>query len=325
MAATLRFDLGSDTLHPAFASLAKHLADVQQQGDVALNLANALWLQQGFDVQQAFLDTLEQFYAANFFQVNFAEAYEAVREEINKWIEEQTRDKITNLLPPGTLNALTRLVLTNAIYFKGNWAQTFSPDATAEAPFWISPKKSVPVEMMYQQTVLKYGDIDEGQVVILPYAGEALSMVVLLPKERDGLNAMETKLTAERVTTWIAQAAAREVKVYLPKFRFTSQFNLSATLQTMGMQEAFSENADFSGMASDKQLSISDVVHKAFVEINEEGTEAAAATAVIVGVTSVGEPPPIPVFQADHPFIFLIQDKLSGSFLFVGRVVNPGS
>jgi serpin B len=201
----------------------------------------------------------------------------------------------------------------------------FEEDATVEAPFWLSPDSGTDVEMMHQQTILKYGEFEHGQILVLPYAGDALSMVVVLPQEKDGLNDLQKRLNIERLSDWLAQAASREVEVYLPKFRISSQFNLSATLQALGMADAFSEKADFSGITADEQLSISDVVHKAFVEVNEEGTEAAAATAVVVGVTAVMEPQPIPVFRADHPFIFLIHDKQSGSWMFIGRVMNPNS
>ncbi len=325
MSDTLHFTLDDAALHAAFAGQAQHLADIQRQGDVALYVANALWVQQNFALQQAFREQMRQYYQANLFQVNFAGAYEAVRAKINAWVEKQTQRRITNLLPAGTVSALTRLVLTNAIYFKGNWAHQFEQDATVEAPFRTSPGASVPVDMMQQQTMFKYGEFPGGQVLILPYAGEELSMVVLLPQERGGLGALHLKLSVDAVTGWMAQAGLREVNVLLPKFRITSQLSVSAALKTLGMTEAFSENADFSGMAADAQLHISDVVHKAFVDVNEAGTEAAAATAVAIGVTSVMEPQPIPEFRADHPFMFLILDKQSGAWLFVGRVMNPVS
>ena len=325
MAETLHFTLDDAALHAAFASQTQHIADIQAQGDVILNVANALWAQQDLALRQAFRDQMQTFYQANLFQVDFIQACEAVRSDINAWVEEQTQRRITNLLPAGTISALTRLVLTNAIYFKGNWAHQFEQDATVEAPFWTSPGTSVSVDMMQQQSLLKYGEFHGGQVLMLPYAGEALAMVVLLPQERGGLDALQQQLSVDAVTNWMAQAGLREVNVLLPKFRITSRLRVSAALKALGMTEAFSENADFSGMAADAQLHISDVMHKAFVDVNEAGTEAAAATGVVIGVTSIQEPQPIPEFRADHPFMFLILDKQSGAWLFVGRIMNPNS
>jgi serpin B len=324
MAETLHFALEPASLHPAFAALAKHLQEVQKKGDIALNIANALWIQQDFELLKQFLKIIETSYKANLFQVNFNRDWEKVRGNINTWIEKQTKGKIKDLLAPGVLSNLTRLVLTNAIYFKGNWASQFEKELTQDEPFWPTPDKNVMTPMMHQQNSFKYGENDFLQVLELPYAGEDLSMVILLPREKDGLVELEGKLKVEPLTSWMAESSFREVDVYLPKFKMTSQFNLSATLKAMGMKDAFSEKADFSGMTSGPQLSISDVIHKAFVEVNEEGTEAAAATAVVVGVTAIMEPQPVPAFRADHPFMFFIQDSHSGGILFLGRLMNPG-
>lgn len=325
MAETLHFSLAQESLHPAFASLTEHFERIQKRGDVMLNVANALWIQQDFDLLDTFLQDMEAYYEAKLFQVNFKQAYEEVRNKINQWVEKQTQTKIKNLLTPGTLNELTRLVLTNAIYFKGNWATQFDKELSQEAPFWITPNREISVSMMHQTAGFKYGETEHVQVLELPYAGEDLVMVVLLPKERDGLSSLEHQLSAALIADWIAAASYREVDVFIPRFTLTTQFTLSQTLSAMGMPDAFSANADFSGMEPNRQLSISEVIHKAFVEVNEEGTEAAAATAVIVGVTSVAEPQPVPVFKADHPFLFFIQEKQTGSMLFIGRIVNPSA
>lgn len=325
MAETLHFPIEQDALHPAFANLATHFQDIQANGNVTLNIANALWIQQGFDLLDAFVHVIKEHYQAGVFQVNFQEAHEEIRAEINAWVAEQTNQKIKDLLAPGTLSALTRLVLTNAIYFKGNWATQFDKEQTQEESFWLTPEKDVKLSMMYRRGSFKYAKDERIQVLQLPYAGEEISMVILLPRAKDGLADMETQFTLEDLTRWIDQSSLREVEVLLPKFTLTSQFSLADTLKAMGMSVAFSENADFSGMEASKSLSISDVIHKAFVEVNEEGTEAAAATAVIIGVTSVAEPQPIPVFRADHPFMFLIRDNQNGSLLFCGRIMNPAS
>jgi serpin B len=323
MAQTLHFTLDQASLHPAFANLAKHFQDIQKKGKVALTIANALWIQQDVDLVKPFLKTTEKYYGANLFQVNFKQNVEKVRLEINTWVAKQTREKITDLLAPGVLSELTRLVLTNAIYFKGNWASQFEPDQTIADLFWLTPDKNMNTPMMHQQNSFKYGENDVLQVLELPYVGEDLAMVILLPRDKGGLANLEGKLNVEQVQTWLSEASLREVEVSIPKWKLTSQFSLATTLKVLGMEDAFSDKADFSGMTSGAQLSISDVIHKAFVEVNEEGTEAAAATAGVVGVTAIMEPEPVPVFKADHPFMFLIRDTQSGRIVFLGRMVNP--
>lgn len=323
MADVLHFTLEQEALHPAFAKLSAHFQEIQQAGNVALDIANALWVQQDFTLLDLFLDTVKKYYQAGLFQVNFREAYEEVRIRINAWVEEKTNKKIQDLLAPGVLNELTRLVLTNAIYFKGNWAIEFKKDFTSEESFWVTPDEKVMVPMMHQENTFKYGENEIMQILQMPYKGEELSMVVLLPKDKDGLAQLEVRLAPDQLATWISEASMRNVQVFLPKFTLTSQCNLSGILQMMGMTDAFSGNADFSGIESEKQLSISEVIHKAFVEVNEEGTEAAAATAVVIGITAVAEPQPVPIFKADHPFIFFIRENQTGSLLFMGRIVNP--
>ncbi|MBD3306097.1 serpin family protein [candidate division KSB3 bacterium] len=325
MAETLHFAEDQKAVHPAFAALAEHFREIQTAGNVALSVANALWIQQDFALRESFLELIEQYYEAGLFQVNFREAYEEVRQRINAWVEKQTQDKIQNLLAPGTLSALTRLVLTNAIYFKGNWAIEFEEKFTKQEPFWMTPQQSVDVPLMYQENLFKYGEDETMQILQMPYVGEELSLVVLLPKERDGLPALEAALTPERLRQSVSSMTLRKVQVFLPKFKLTSQCNLSDVLKALGMDAAFSDEADFSGMDPEKRLNISEVIHKAFVEVNEEGTEAAAATAVVVGVTSVRDPEPVPVFRADHPFLFLIHDAQTGSLLFLGRMANPAA
>lgn len=324
MAETLHFPKAQADAHLAFANLAAHFQDIQASGEVTLTIANALWLQQDFDVLESFLNIVKEQYQAGIFQVNFKAAYQDVRERINTWVAEQTNQKITDLLPPGTLSELTRLVLTNAIYFKGEWSTQFDPEHTQEEIFWTSPEKEVKTPLMHRKGSFQYGENDTVQILQIPYTGDQISMVVFLPKAKDGLAAMEATLSLECLTTWIEETFLREVDVFLPKFTLTSQFSLADTLKALGMREAFTTDADFSGIETTKSLNISDVIHKAFVEINEEGTEAAAATGVIIGVTSVQEKPePIPIFKADHPFLFLIRDNHTGSLLFIGKMTNP--
>ena len=322
MSQALHFALEPEQLHRTFGQLEAQLNAFQEKGNIELSVANALWVQEDYRFLDEFFDLVTKRYRARLSYANFRAAVEAARQEINGWVERQTKDKIRELLKPGVLNALTRLVLVNAIYFKGLWESPFMKEATKEAPFWVTPELSVDVPMMSQEEAFKYADTEEMQIVQLPYAGDDLSMIILLPREIDGLPQLETILSLENLDEWLLSLHKRNVIVHLPRFKITSQFSLAQTLASMGMSDAFdANNADFSGMDGTRSLFISAVVHKAFVDVNEEGTEAAAATGVVVGVTSVPAPPPI--FKADHPFIFFIRDNDSGSVLFFGRVADP--
>ena len=239
-------------------------------------------------------------------------------------MEKETKDKIKNLIRKGVLDKLTRLVLTNAIYFKGNWARQFEEDKTKEAPFTLISGEKVNVPMMNQTAEFNYMETEDFQGLELPYVDDELSMIILLPRKVDELSSLEEMLSLEKFSGWLGKLGKRKVLVSVPKFRMTSRFGLAGVLRSMGMMDAFSEKANFSGMNGKRDLFISAVVHKAYVDVNEEGTEAAAATGVVMRVTSV-EPERIPVFRADHPFLFLIRDNKSGSILFIGRAMNPAA
>lgn len=321
MARTLHFSQPQEPFHKAYGHLIKQFNTQGQKGDYQLSVANALWLQKEYQFLPEFLGVASTHYDASLQQVDYVNETEKTRLTINDWTAKRTQDKIKDLIPKGVLDALTRLVLTNAIYFKGDWALQFDVNQTREAPFSVSADKRVNVPLMHQKEKFKYAQTETHQMLELPYKGEALSMLVLLPNKIDGLPTLEKELTADRLTQWQQQMRKQEVLVYLPKFKIASQFGLKATLSAMGMPDAFGDTADFSGMNGLKNLYISDVIHKAFVEVNEEGTEAAAATAVIVGLRSMPAPPP--VFRADRPFVFLIKDNATGSILFMGRVADP--
>ena len=322
MATALHFTLDQKRFHPAFAYLEAQLKAVQEKGDIELNIANALWVQDDYVFLKKFLYLIQSNYGTLLNLVDFKRACEPARKKINAWVEQKTKDKIRDLIKPGVLNALTRLVLINAIYFKGRWESQFKKNRTKESPFWLSMDKSVEVPMMTQKHQFRYMESDSLQVLELPYVGGDLAMMVLLPRKVVGLTQFEADLSVENLNTWIGRLRKREISVFLPKFKMTSQFRLGETLASMGMPDAFGGNADFSGIDGTKNLFISAVIHKAFVDVNEEGTEAAAATAAVISVTSAPATPP-PTFRADHPFVFLIRDNHTGSILFVGRVVNP--
>jgi serpin B len=319
MADVLHFGFAQDPLHQAFAALRGRLNFDDK--DVEVRIANRLWGQTGYKFLPAYLELTKDRYGAELGEVDFAHQSDAARRTINTWVVEQTQGKIKDLIPSGVLNNLTRLVLTNAIYFKGKWADQFRKEATKNLPFHISAAENINVPMMYQKHEFKYGAVDNLQIIELPYVGNQLSMFVLLPKDVDGLPSLEEKLTQVNLEKWTSAVREQEVDVYLPKFTLTSEFSLKDVLQKMGMSAAFnSQQADFSLMDGKKDLYLSAVVHKAFVDVNEEGTEAAAAT----GVVADSKEARIPLtFRADHPFVFLIRDGKTGSILFIGRLLSP--
>ena len=290
-----------------------------------LSAANALWGQKGYGFLPDYLALLDRSFGAGLKEVDFAADPEGSRQTINAWVEKETRDRIKDLIPPGLLQPLTRLVLVNAIYFKGTWAIPFKKDATADGDFFVAAGQKVQAPLMNRTGYFGYYDGGQWKALEMPYKGNELAMVILLPAQVDGLPQMEKDLAAGKVLGDLAaNLKTREVRVTVPRFKTTASILLGKTLAAMGMPLAFDPSqADFSGMNGGKEpLWIGEVVHKAFVDVNEEGTEAAAATAVVMlgAAMRMDEPP---VFRADHPFIFLIRDKKSGCILFMGRLANP--
>lgn len=322
MAETLHFTEKPAQFHRAIGDLISKLNAVQKETDVELSIANAIWAQKGYQFLDEFFRIVQQSYQADLKQVDFSRAAESARQAINAWVGQQTNEKIKDLLPPKVLNALTRLVLVNAIYFKGFWDNQFKSRDTREMEFWLLTEVAVKVPMMHQEHQFGYWENGWLQIIEMPYKEESLSLIVLLPKEKTGITDLEQKLNFENMMVWQSRLRKRKVIVFFPKFKIESQFSLGQTLALMGMPDAFDpELADFSAMVGQKELYISAVIHKAFLEVNEEGSEAAAATGVVVGVTSIAPSPPI--FKADHPFVFFIRDNKSQSILFLGRVLNP--
>jgi serpin B len=327
MGKALHLNLAPDDLASAQATLIKQLNDAGKNGLYQLSIANRLWGQQGYHFLEGFLKTLRDDYQADLEQLDFQTQPERARQTINDWVAQATQGKIKDLIPSGLLNEMTRLVLTNAVYFKGKWQQPFKPDATKPAPFFLSAGKQADVPMMYQKQRCRFGKFDLAgqaglQVLELPYQGDELSMVVLLPNQKDGLSALEKQLTVENLKLWTTKLSLPEVKIWLPKFKLSAEFQLRDVLADLGMPLAFTPHrADFSGMDGQHDLYISAVVHKAYVDVNEEGTEAAAATGVAVGAMAMPANPP--EFRADHPFLFLIRDKKTGCILFMGRMTDP--
>ncbi len=349
--------------------IADEINHLQSQYDwYELHIANALWGEKTYPFRQAYLDTLDKYYrTGGCFPVDFKNDFEGSRRRINAWVEEKTRNRIRDLIPQDAFDAeaqkLVRLILTNAVYFKGEWAAIFPKEATKDDDFFLSDGKKARVPMMAYRdmegaryaafkgdgsafdtpNLIEIGEKDEKkmypdksgfQMLELPYKGGETSMVLILPRSADGLAALEKKLMGPDVRAWIGKMEKRKVHTFVPRFKLETRYDMGGTLQGMGMVRAFVDprqpnGAQFDGMSAStdplQKLYVSKVLHKAFVEVNERGTEAAAATAVsmAVGAAAPIMVPFTPVFKADRPFVFLIRDVKTGTILFVGRLANP--
>lgn len=324
MAQVFHFTLPPEQLQAAMGALLAGM-NAKHQG-YELHVADALWAQRDESFLQSYLDVVQNNYGAGLHQANFKTQPEAVRNSINRWVEQQTNDKITNLIGPGVLTPLTRLVLTNAIYFKGEWSSPFAASETKDEEFHLAGGRVVKTAMMHRTGGYPYYDGGNFQALELPYAGGDLAMVVLLPKDAAGLPALEKSLTGAGLGKWMENLKpAEKVILTLPRFKMTREFELSGVLAKMGMPQAFSSHADFSGMTGKPGLTISAAIHKAYIDVNEKGTEAAAATSTVMRATAMRRQIPQQpiVFRADHPFVFLIRDRNTGSILFMGRVEEP--
>lgn len=324
MAHALHFSLLSQLSTPPFAELDASLAEIQKDGNVTLGLANSIWPSTEYKLLETYTSLLKTSYGASVTPVDYKKTEEA-RTTINRWVETKTQNKIKNLIRPNDLSIYTRLTLVNAIYFKGAWNKAFDPAKTHPVDFHVSPNVQVIAPMMELESEFAYAELDSLQALELPYKGEALSMLILLPKESVPISTVESQISVEKLAEWKAALARKQVKVSLPKFTLTwGTVKLNDTLKAMGMTDAFElSKADFSGMSGNSRgLAIGAVLHKAFIDVSEEGTESAAATAVVM-VRAAAMEAPIPSFKADRPFLFLIQDNRTGTILFMGRVTNP--
>jgi serpin B len=328
MAGVMHFDQDVAKMCEGYAALIKKINGDGSARSFKLSTANALWGQKGYGFLPDFLTRVKTNFGAGLSELDFGGDTEGSRKTINAWVEKETQEKIKDLIAQGVLTRQTRLVLTNAIYFKAAWTDPFRKAMTKDGDFTVAADEKVTVPMMHQMQSYGYAETDELQMLEMRYAESPMSMVVLLPKKVDGLPAVEKALTADKLSGWLDSLKGKggRVDVTIPKFKMTAQFELSKTLAGMGMPLAFSSGkADFSGMNGGKErLWIDLVIHKAFVDVNEEGTEAAAATAVVMRAGAAMMQPERPkVFRADHPFMFVIRDTDSGAVLFMGRVANP--
>ncbi|KAJ8277737.1 hypothetical protein GJAV_G00079310 [Gymnothorax javanicus] len=319
-----------DKIHAGFREL---MSELNKKGaPYALSLANRLYGERSFNFKEKYIENTKKFYQAKLATVDFKSSAEASRAKINRWVEKHTQEKIKNLLVEGTIDSLTRLVLVNAIYFKGSWDRKFDEKDTKEMQFRLSKNERKPVQMMHKTATFRFASIPEVkcQVLEMPYMGEELSMLILLPYEIEdnstGLTKLEGELTYRNFIQWTHPTNLRrlEVEVALPKFKMEDTYDLKEILISMGMEDAFDVcSSDFSGMSSNNELVLSKVVHKSFVEVNEEGTEAAAATAAMAMCQCARFPTVPESFIADHPFLFFIRHNPSQSILFSGRFCSP--
>ena len=302
---------------PGFARLYNEIN--KKDKEYQLSTANALWAQEDYKFLDEYFSTIKRYYDGDVTNLDFIKETEKSRVTINKWVEDKTKNKIKDLIPQGAIDGYTRLVLTNAIYFKGDWVLQFDKKKTREADFKVSPEKTVKVQMMGltgDKAKFNYAKTWELQILEMPYEGDELSMLVILPRE----NLESIDINNAKLNELKGMLRETKIDVYMPKFKFETKYFMAKDLIEMGMPTAFSMGADLSGMTGNMDLFIDKVIHQAFVEVNEEGTEAAAATAVIGTLNGIEKSN---IFRADHPFIFIIQQKDTGNILFMGRVNDP--
>ncbi|XP_030340627.1 serpin B10-like [Strigops habroptila] len=313
----------SDNIHTGFKALNFEIN--QPTKNYLLKSVNQLYGEKSLPFSKEYLQLAKKYYSAEPQSVDFVGAADEIRREINSKVEHQTEGKIQNLLPPGSVDSLTRLVLINALYFKGNWATKFEAEATRQRPFKINMHTTKPVPMMYLSDKFNWTYVESVQtdVLELPYVNNDLSMFILLPSDITGLQKLESALTFENLSAWTSPELMEKMKmeVYLPRFRLEEKYDLKSTLSRMGLQDAFIEGqADFTGMSENGDLFLSHVFHKCYLEVNEEGTEAAAASSATLASRSLGA---TVIFVADHPFLFFIRHNKTKSILFLGRFSSP--
>ena len=319
MAKTCRFTMNEKELHETFSILRKKIQSNRKS--CRLSVANSLWAQKGYCFWNSYFAMLSRYYEAGVKTVDFKNDLEDSRKTINEWVSKKTEEKIKELFQKGILNKMVRLVLVNAIYFKGTWRVGFDAKKTKKAPFHLNDGKEINVPTMYVKDNFKYAENKVLQALELPYSGNKMSLLVLLPRNPKMWKFVESKMNLRNIKDTFKHIKMKKVAVYLPKFKMSCGFSLGKILKKMGMRLAFSMGADFSGMTGRKDLAISKVIHKSFVKINESGTEAAATTGVTMFRKSAPAKPT--VFRVDRPFIFIIYDRESKSILFMGRVMNP--
>jgi serine protease inhibitor len=317
----LHFEGDQAYFHPAYKTLLSYINSLNRTDSIDISTANSMWAQKDYPFKDEYFKLITDNYGAGLQNLDFRNDRENARKTINKWVEDKTKNKIQELLIPGILNDLTRLVLVNAIYFYGSWDKAFDAKNTKKLDFFLDDANKVQADFMYKEDKYKYAENEQYKVVEIPYEGKTLSMIIVLPVSPNNLAGLEKQLDKNSYDHWLSALTERKIKLYLPKFKTTAEFELSDALKKMGMPHPFSMDADLSGMTGKKDLMIDKVVHKAFVEVNERGTEAAAATAVVIREKSAMIN--MPEFRADRPFIFIIKENTYNNILFMGRINDP--
>ena len=319
------FPQNNEQRKSSFAKIYNTLNNELKNEKITLNIANAIWKEKEYTFKKDFLETINKYYYGKTNSVDFKNAPEPSRKKINEWVEKQTNNKIQKLIPGGVISTYTKMVLTNAIYFKGKWTNLFEQKNTKEKDFLVSEDKNVKTQMMYQTDNFKYYEDTNFQYLQMNYKGNKISMLVILPKDKNGKTIYDFNIpTAKKIPNVINSLKTKEVKINFPKIELRTNYSLKKDLQKMGMKEVFTNNANFSKMDPKNKLKVSEIYHKTYLKVDEEGTEAAAATAIVIaGTTSVPLPPK--VFNANHPFAFIIKENKTGEILFIGKIVNPQS
>lgn len=316
---TLHFSTDDEVLHDGFSQLSKMWNDAET---VELNLANRLWPATNQSLLPEYLSLTENYYGAKVESVDYGKPNSAT-DTINNWVAEQTKDRITGLLQSGDVDSSTRMVLTNAVYFKGDWKSKFSTNRTRDAAFTTADGTALSVPMMDQTSKFAFAEMDGNKFLEMPYAGNRYSMLFVLPKTHDGLSAIESALTVEKLDGWIKKMATQNVRVKLPKFKSVVRIDLTKRLSEMGMPSVFGASANFSGMTGQRDMFVDSIIHKTFIEVNEEGAEAAGASAATVKRSAKPRQEEIATFVADKPFVYMIRERRTGAILFIGRMDNP--
>lgn len=322
MAKIMHFDPDQKHFHQAFG---EYLTTLNQlaEGNIDLNIANSLWAQKDYHFLSSFFEIVEANYDSQTFQVNYRHNREQIRQDINRWVYDQTREKIKDLIAPNVLTEDTRLVLVNAIHFLGSWLKEFDKALTREDNFYLTDRQISRADFMHRRDTLPYYEDASMQVLEIPYAGKDFSMLLVLPSEGIPLTELEATMDAHWFDALNNKTEKTTLEIFMPRFEAKTKLDLEEILISMGMPHPFSRDADFSGMTGDLELKIDKVIHQAMIEVGEEGTEAAAATAVIVirkTAIDLDEPK---VFRANRPFLFFVKDNVHQSILFAGRVMNP--
>jgi len=310
---------------PSFhKQFAEHMTMVEKKKHIELNIANSIWMQKGFDFQKSYVDILAKTYKSKLYACDFERQADTEAKRINKWVAEKTNDKIQDLIKPGVLLPITKMVLVNAIYFYGGWNVEFAKEKTKEAEFYLANGEKLKANFMHAEYNMQYAADSDFEVLSIPYKKNEASMVIFLPKSKENFEQYLKLLDFKKYSSLTTLMTDNKVNVKLPKFTMTSEFELKEVLSKMGMPFAFANEADFSGITGKKNLAIDKVIHKAFVDVSEKGTEAAASTAVVLKeIGSMPNKEKIIYFKADHPFIFMINDNATGQILFVGVLNQP--